>query len=60
VRDYKLVHISTGDMLRDEVAAKTPLGLKAKTFMDAGQLVHALVAFLSPLIFSAGAGGSVL
>ena len=40
VRDYGLVHISTGDMLRDEVKAKSPLGLKAKGFMDAGQLVR--------------------
>jgi adenylate kinase len=31
--------ISTGDMLRAAVAAKTETGLKAKAFMDAGQLV---------------------
>lgn len=31
--------ISTGDMLRAAIAAGTPTGLKAKTFMDAGQLV---------------------
>lgn len=31
--------IATGDMLRDAVRAETPLGLKAKTLMDAGQLV---------------------
>ena len=31
--------ISTGDILRDAVARKTPVGLKAKAFMDAGQLV---------------------
>jgi adenylate kinase len=34
-----LAHISTGDMLRQEVAAKSPLGVKAKGFMDAGKLV---------------------
>jgi adenylate kinase len=34
-----VAHLSTGDMLRQEVAAKTPLGLQAKTFMDAGKLV---------------------
>ena len=31
--------ISTGDMLRAAIAAKTETGLKAKGFMDAGQLV---------------------
>ena len=31
--------ISTGDMLRDAVAKQTPLGLKAKQLMDAGNLV---------------------
>jgi adenylate kinase len=36
---YKIPHISTGDLLRAAVAAKTPLGLKAKTALDAGQLV---------------------
>lgn len=32
-------HISTGDLLRAAVAAGTPLGLKAKSVMEAGQLV---------------------
>jgi adenylate kinase len=31
--------ISTGDMLRDALAAGTPLGLEAKGYMDAGKLV---------------------
>jgi adenylate kinase len=34
-----LAHISTGDMLRQEVAAATEMGVQAKTFMDAGKLV---------------------
>lgn len=34
-----LAHISTGDMLRQEVAAGTDLGRQAKSFMDAGKLV---------------------
>jgi len=36
---YKLVHLSTGDILRSELAAKSPLGLEAKRFMDKGELV---------------------
>jgi adenylate kinase len=34
-----VAHISTGDMFRAAVAAKTPMGLSAKTFMDKGELV---------------------
>lgn len=36
---YKLQHISTGDLLRDEVTRMTPLGAEAKKFMDQGMLV---------------------
>lgn len=36
---YDLVHLSTGNLLREEIAQKTPLGLEAKSFMDKGQLV---------------------
>lgn len=36
---YSIPQISTGDMLRAAVKAGTPLGLKAKEVMDAGQLV---------------------
>lgn len=32
-------HISTGDILRDAVRQKTPLGIKAAQIMDAGELV---------------------
>lgn len=37
--ELKIPHISTGDLLRAAVAAGTPLGLKAKAVMEAGQLV---------------------
>ncbi len=37
--EHPLAHISTGDILRKEIADKTELGLKAKEFMDKGQLV---------------------
>jgi adenylate kinase len=39
IEKYKLVHLSTGDILRGELAAKTPLGLEAKKKMDKGELV---------------------
>lgn len=39
VQKYRIPHISTGDLLRAEVAAKTPLGRQAKAVMDKGQLV---------------------
>ena len=39
ISTYGLKHLSTGDLLRSEIASKTELGLKAKSFMDAGQLV---------------------
>ena len=39
VARYGIPQLSTGDMLRAAVAAGTPIGLKARAVMDAGQLV---------------------
>lgn len=39
IEKYQIPHISTGDMFRSAIKAGTPLGLKAKQFMDAGSLV---------------------
>jgi len=39
VEKYGVVHLSTGNLLRAEIAEKTPLGLEAKSFIDKGQLV---------------------
>jgi len=36
---YDIPHISTGDILRANVKAETPLGLEAKGYMDRGELV---------------------
>ncbi len=39
VKDHGIVQLSTGDMLRAAVAARTPVGKKAQTIMDRGDLV---------------------
>src|ERR1700752_1938636 len=36
---YNFKHLSTGDLLRSEIARKTKLGLEAKKIMDTGELV---------------------
>ena len=36
---YGLIHLSTGNLLRQEIYDRTPLGLEAKNIMDKGQLV---------------------
>ncbi|MFB9864447.1 adenylate kinase [Rufibacter immobilis] len=39
IEKYGLIHLSTGDLLRSEIAQGTELGLKAKKLMDEGLLV---------------------
>ena len=39
VEKYNLRHLSTGELLRGEIAAGSPLGLKAKELIEAGSLV---------------------
>jgi len=39
IQKYRLVHISTGDLLRAEIANNSPLGQEAKSFIDNGKLV---------------------
>ncbi|MGB3777181.1 MAG: adenylate kinase [Tunicatimonas sp.] len=36
---YNLTHISTGDLFRKHLGEGTPLGIRARTFMDIGKLV---------------------
>jgi adenylate kinase len=39
IAKYGLKHLSTGDLLRNEISLQTPLGQEAQNFMDKGQLV---------------------
>ncbi|HTD40001.1 MAG TPA: adenylate kinase [Mucilaginibacter sp.] len=39
IEKYGLIHLSTGDLLRGEIAEGTELGLEAKKLMDEGKLV---------------------
>ena len=39
ISHYQLFHISTGDLFRKALREKTPLGLKAQSYMDRGELV---------------------
>jgi adenylate kinase len=39
IEKYGFIHLSTGNLLRDEISRNTPLGLEAKSLMDKGQLV---------------------
>ena len=42
---YNLTHLSMGQLLRDEIVAASELGLKAKSYIDGGNLVPDDVAF---------------
>jgi adenylate kinase len=52
VHTYGLRHISTGDLLRTEVAAQTPLGVEARKYMDQGLLVpdEVVIGMISSMI----------
>ncbi|HTE27931.1 adenylate kinase [Flavitalea sp.] len=39
IEKYGLMHLATGNILREEIANKTALGLSAKGYMDRGELV---------------------
>jgi adenylate kinase len=39
IAKHNLVHLSTGDLLRSEIAIQSELGIKAKAIMDKGELV---------------------
>ena len=59
---YGAAHISTGDTLRESVANKTPIGLRAKSYMDAGELVpdDVVIAIAKEKLASTGKEGFIL
>lgn len=56
---YGIPRIATGDLLRDAVRRGTPLGLAAKAYMDAGELVpDAIILDLAREAIAAGGGSA--
>jgi adenylate kinase len=60
--DFGLPHISTGDMLRAQVASGSELGVQAKRHMDAGELVpdEVIIGMIVQRIADADAGDGFL
>lgn len=60
--EYGAEHISTGDALREAVAKQTEVGLKAKTYMDRGELVpdEVVIAIAKDRLASTGEAGFIL
>jgi adenylate kinase len=52
VERFGLIHLSTGNLLRQEIADKTSLGMAAKNFIDKGQLVpdEVVIAMIGSLL----------
>ena len=59
---YGTAHISTGDILREAVANKTEVGLKAKGYMEKGELVpdEVVIAIAKEKLGSIGDNGFIL
>lgn len=60
--NYGAAHISTGDILREAVANKTEVGLKAKGYMEKGELVpdEVVIAIAKEKLGSIGEKGFIL
>jgi len=61
-QDRKLAYISTGQILRDAIAAGSPLGLEARKFVDAGKLVpdEVVVGLVEEFLASKAGDGFLL
>jgi adenylate kinase len=62
VEEFALLHLSTGDILREEVKKETPLGKKAKEYMEKGDLVpdEVIIGMIKSRIKSASGAGYLL
>ncbi len=62
VAQYGLLHLSSGDILRQERAAGTELGKKAQSYMDSGDLVpdEIIIKMMTEAIIKAPAAGFLL
>lgn len=51
---YHLMHVSTGEILRQEIKAETELGLRAKALIEAGHLVpdEVIISMMEDLVAS--------
>jgi adenylate kinase len=61
-REWGALHLATGDMLREALAAGTALGLEAKRYMDQGALVpdDVIIRMVAERLGGGGAGGFIL
>jgi adenylate kinase len=61
-REWGALHLATGDMLREALAAGTPLGLEAKRYMDQGALVpdDVIIRMVAERLGGAGAAGGFI
>ncbi len=62
VEQFKMAHISTGNLLRAAVSEKTALGVKAKSFMDSGKLVpdEIVIGLVEDVLQQIGTQGFIL
>ena len=51
-RDLGVPHIAAGDLLRDQIAKETPVGLKIKDFVDRGDYFGAITLIVDWTIFA--------
>lgn len=61
-RDYGLIHISTGDMLREAISQKTELGKRAQEYVEKGLLVpdEIIIEMIREKLLSASKNGLIL